>query len=166
MHREASEVKTEPGPKNASTVAEPTEGKGPSESAAPVAQSGKEGASGEGAGASSSRARSSRVDGAPWNRGMNADVEHETIKYFKSEALSAFPVHTVETFDPLQSNTNGPKRGEVWIRIKAENSREMKEVMAQVADLYREITGSMQPVTVMHWVGNRPYAKFTYEPGE
>lgn len=162
VHGGTPEIKTEPGAKDASMKPMPTKGKNSFVGDGSEALDGK-----ESAGSALSSGSGGAEEPLPqWNRGMSAEVEHETIQYFESEALKDFPVHTIETFDPLQPNPNGPKRGEVWIRIKAENSREMKEVMAQTADVYREITGSMEPVTIMHWVGNRPYAKFTYKLGE
>jgi len=38
----------------------------------------------------------------------------------------------------------------------------MKHIMDEVAALYRDLSGTAEPVTVIHWVGNRPYSRFEY----
>ena len=90
------------------------------------------------------------------------ELEYVLNKMFEEEAKEIFPLHTVQTFNPVEPELYGPKEGEVWIRIKVEHSREHKEIMAQVADLYKDVARHDKPVTVMLWVGNRPWAKFQY----
>ena len=89
-------------------------------------------------------------------------VQHEIAEVFAEEALRTFPLHTARAFDPLSADPYGPSPGELWIRIKADNSREMKHIMDEVAALYRDLSGTAEPVTVIHWVGNRPYSRFEY----
>ncbi len=89
-------------------------------------------------------------------------VQHEIAEVFAEEALRTFPLHTARAFDPLSPDPNGPRPGELWIRIKADNSREMKHIMDEVATLYQDLSGAAEPVTVIHWVGNRPYSRFEY----
>ena len=99
---------------------------------------------------------------APPEADLDKVVQHEIAQVFEEEALRNFPLHTARAFDPLSPDPYGPRRGEVWIRIKAEQSREMKQIMAQVADLYRDLAASPEPLTVIQWVGNRPFARFEY----
>jgi hypothetical protein len=99
--------------------------------------------------------------------GPDAEWEVEVNKLFEAEALQTFPLHTVQTHDPnLPPKAAGPPRGEVWIRIKPEHAAEMRDIMDRVADLYREVTAYEEPLTVMHWVGNRPHARLQYPPQE
>ena len=95
-----------------------------------------------------------------------AEMEYYLNKEFEADALASFPLHTVQTHDPRHPEKFGPRKGEVWIRIKVQHSREFKDIMAQVADLYREVTWYDEPVTVMLWVGGHPWAKFQYQPSE
>lgn len=99
---------------------------------------------------------------APGGADLDKVVQHEIAEVFAEEALRTFPLHTARAFDPLSADPYGPSPGELWIRIKADNSREMKHIMDQVANLYRDVSGTAEPVTVIHWVGNRPFAKFDY----
>ncbi|MCP4115247.1 MAG: hypothetical protein GY737_07505 [Desulfobacteraceae bacterium] len=95
----------------------------------------------------------------------DVEVEYQQNKEFEAEALETFPVHTVQTHNPKDPKAYGPPKGEVWIRIKPENAREMNEIMAQVADLYRETAAEYgEEITIMHWVGARPYARTSYAP--
>lgn len=93
-----------------------------------------------------------------------AGMEYHLNKEFEADALQTFPLHTVQTNDPRRPEKFGPPRGEIWIRIKVEHALDMKGIMAQVADLYRETTWYDEPVTIMHWVGGRPYARQVYLP--
>ena len=93
------------------------------------------------------------------------ELEYQLAQEFEAEALEVFPVHTVQTFNPYDPDAFGPKhQGEVWVRIKVENAREYKDTMAQIADLYKTVTDYDKPVTIMHWVGGRPYAKMMFPP--
>ena len=92
------------------------------------------------------------------------ELEYESNKMFEEEALEIFPLHTVQTHNPLEPDQFGPAKGEIWVRIKVDHSREFKDIMAQIADLYKEVTYFEEPVTVMLWVGGRPWAKFQYPP--
>jgi hypothetical protein len=70
---------------------------------------------------------------------------------------------------PLEAPESGefgniqPPEGEIWLRIPAEYSQEHRDIMAQHADLYRVESGYSGPITVMLWVGGRPYARQQYE---
>ncbi len=92
------------------------------------------------------------------------ELEYESSKMFEEEALEIFPLHTVQTHNPLEPDKFGPPKGEIWVRIKVDHSREFKDIMAQIADFYKEVTYFEDPVTVMLWVGGRPWAKFQYPP--
>ena len=89
-----------------------------------------------------------------------AELEKVRIDMFKTEAMETLPLLTLHTADPLQPDKPGPKLGEVWIRIKPSYSRETRDVMAQVSDLYRSTVRPGKPVTVMLWVGGQPMALF------
>jgi len=54
------------------------------------------------------------------------------------------------------------EKGEVWIRIKPEESAKTKQIMKEVAGSYTEITAHTEPVRVMLWVGGRPHAAMTF----
>jgi hypothetical protein len=105
------------------------------------------------------------------------DYQDEEVVYlkaqvFRDEALETFPVYTVEIHKPesLESDnpgtkTFGPDKNEIWIRIKPQNAREMKEVMAQTADLYRQYVNEYEEgIKVIHWVGGQPWASTVYSP--
>lgn len=95
----------------------------------------------------------------------DVEVEYQQNQEFEAEALETFPVHTVQTHNPKDPNAIGPPKGEVWIRIKPENAREMNEIMAEMADLYRETAAEYgEEITIMHWVGAQPYARTSYAP--
>ena len=101
----------------------------------------------------------------------DADTEYQLNQIFEAEVMETFPVYTVQTHNPIEEKKNpkffGPPKGEIWIRIKPENSREMREIMAQVADLYHQNAENPDDeITVLHWVGGRPWAKETYGPGD
>ncbi len=95
---------------------------------------------------------------------------------FRDEALDAFPLYSVEIHRPkgldpgyIEENgiriykSYGPPPNEVWIRIRPENAREMKEIMAQTADLYRDYMNQYpHPVRIVHWVGGQIFAAATY----
>lgn len=110
---------------------------------------------------------------------------------FKDEALETFPLYTVQIHKPNAATENrnestdssavadsgtistnniavvedfGPKPGEIWVRIKPENANEMKEIMAQTADLYREYTNTDDGnVTIINWVGGQPYFRMDFD---
>lgn len=85
-----------------------------------------------------------------------------TAKSFEARALADLPLLSAKTFDADNPDPNGPQTDEVWIRIKTENGREARAIMAKTADLYRAVLGKTGPVTVIHWVGNKIYAKGQY----
>ena len=87
---------------------------------------------------------------------------------FEEEARETFPLLSVQTSNPIdiEKKVFGPKKGEIWIRIKPENSKEFKEIMAEIADLYKDVARYDDPVTIILWVGNRIWAKFQYPPQE
>jgi hypothetical protein len=90
-------------------------------------------------------------------------LQYALTKQFEAEALDIFPLHTVESYNPLKKTGEfGPAEGEVWIRMKVEHSPEHKDIMAQVADHYKMVTRYEKPVTVLLWVGGRPWAKYQY----
>ena len=91
-----------------------------------------------------------------------AEMEHTLTEVFKSEAMETLPLLTLHTADPLQPDKPGPKQGEIWIRIRPGKSDETRDIMAQVADLYKTILRYEQPVKVMLWVGGQPMARFEY----
>ena len=91
-----------------------------------------------------------------------AEERYALNKEFEAAALETFPVHTVQTHDPRHPEAFGPKKGEIWVRVKVEEALWYKDIMAETAELYRELTYYDEPVTVMHWVGNRPYAKLSF----
>ena len=95
---------------------------------------------------------------------VSAEEAYARNQMFEYEALDTFPLHTIETHNPLQPQAYGPQPGEIWIRVKVEHGRELKDIMAQVADLYRTTVRAEGPVTVMHWVGGRPHARYQYPP--
>ena len=92
------------------------------------------------------------------------ELDYALKKQFEAEALEIFPIHTVQTFNPVEPELYGPREDEVWIRIKVDHSREYKDIMAQIADFYKESTRHDEPVTVLLWVGGKPWAKFQYPP--
>lgn len=104
------------------------------------------------------------IASAPPSADLDKVVQHEIAQVFAEEALRNFPLHTARAFDPLSPDPYGPRAGELWIRIKVDNSREMRQIMDEVANLYRDLSGSDETITVLHWVGNRPHAKFDYGP--
>jgi type IV secretory pathway VirB10-like protein len=56
-----------------------------------------------------------------------------------------------------------PPEGEIWLRIPADYAAEHRDIMAQHADLYRMEAGYNGTLTVMLWVGGRPYARHQYD---
>jgi len=80
-----------------------------------------------------------------------------------SDSDSSDKALAVELDEDGEFGRIGPPDGHVWIRIQAEHSNQYKEIMAQTADLYRAETGYSDTVTVMLWVGGRPYARHSYE---
>lgn len=107
--------------------------------------------------------------------------DEEAIYYdalvFRDEMLATFPVYTVKIHKPESiSEKEGesdkghtvvaaPKKSnEIWIRIQPENAREMKEIMAQTADLYRlHVKNSSDNVVVINWVGGQPWARMEFD---
>ena len=111
--------------------------------------------------------------------GLSQEEEMEIYvkaQVFREEALEIFPVYSVEIHRPESVDTGwveengimikksyGPPPNEVWIRIRPENAREMKEIMAQTADLYREyVNGYGHDIRIVHWVGGQAFAAATY----
>jgi hypothetical protein len=96
-------------------------------------------------------------------------LAYERSRIFKAVAMEQLPLLAVIPHNPLMDGGSkdgdarrsgrNPKEGEVWIRLNAANSREYKEIMAQTADLYRQETLYEGPVTVVLWVGGRPWAQ-------
>ena len=99
---------------------------------------------------------------------LEQEKEYALNRLFESRAFEDLPIHTVKTFDPGsasssgQKKNSGPKRGEIWIRIKVDHASEMKDIMAQTADLYKDMTEYDETITVMHWVGGKPYARIEF----
>jgi hypothetical protein len=91
-----------------------------------------------------------------------AELEKVRIDVFKTEAMETLPLLTLHTADPLHPDKPGPKKGDVWIRIQPNYSSETRDIMAQVADLYKTMVNQEQTVTVMLWVGGQPMARFEY----
>jgi hypothetical protein len=95
---------------------------------------------------------------------------------FRDEALAVFPVYSIEIHRPESMDTGwveengimieksyGPPPDEIWIRIKPENSGEMRAIMAQMADLYQAYAGIYgRSVRIVNWVGGQAWAAFTY----
>ncbi len=100
---------------------------------------------------------------------------------FMDEAKASLPLLDMRAFNALKAKTGdgepvsqpndpsikgrdskGLKDGEVWIRINAGYSKNFQEIMAQTADLYRANLEYEGEVTVLLWVGGRPWAKQTY----
>ena len=93
---------------------------------------------------------------------------------FRDEALTVFPLTSLSIHRPdslARAETQesggrisiGPPANEIWIRIKPENSNEMKEIMAQTADLYRQYVSEYDhPVRIVQWVGGRIWSAATY----
>jgi hypothetical protein len=77
-----------------------------------------------------------------------------------SDVGNQYPMPAPESgeFGKLQ-----PPEGEIWLRIPADYASEHRDIMAQHADLYRTETGYSDAVTIVLWVGGRPYAKQQYE---
>ena len=95
---------------------------------------------------------------------------------FRDEALESFPVYTVQVHQPTSIEEDlqegriggkdfGPKPNEVWIRIKPDNAGEMREVMAQTADLYRQYVNEYdEKIVVVNWVGGQAWARMEFSP--
>lgn len=95
----------------------------------------------------------------------DAEMEYEQNRHFEELVKGSFPVHTIQTHNPLDTRIPGPPQGEIWVRIKPENAGEMNQIMSELADLYRDIRiGYEENVVVMHWVGAQPYARRTFYP--
>ena len=93
--------------------------------------------------------------------------EAQQNELYETLVQGSFPVHTIETYNPEDpDNRRNPPPGEIWVRIKPENAGEMHEIMAELADLYKDIATEYQDkeVTVMQWVGAQPYARHVYSP--
>lgn len=91
-----------------------------------------------------------------------AELASVLTELFMTEAMETLPLLSLHTADPLQPEKKGPQKGELWIRINPANSYETRDIMAQVADLYRTTVRYEEPVTVMLWVGGQPMARFEY----
>lgn len=92
--------------------------------------------------------------------------EYELNKEFEEEAKETLPLLSIQTNNPLNTKAFGPRRGEIWVRIKPDNARELKQIMKKLADLYRSRTGYDGTITIMHWVGGRPHFKMTFSPND
>ena len=88
--------------------------------------------------------------------------EYELNKDFEEEAKEVLPLLSIQTNNPLDTKAFGPRRGEIWVRVKPDNAKELKEIMEDLADLYRADTGYRGSLTIMHWVGGRPHLKMTF----
>ena len=85
--------------------------------------------------------------------GDQADADSDT-----EAPLGPLPAPESGEFGNIQ-----PPEGEIWLRIPADYASEHRDIMAQNADLYRSETGWTGPLTVMLWVGGRPYYRQIYE---
>lgn len=109
----------------------------------------------------------------------NPEQVYYNALIFRDEALATFPVYTVEIHKPesiirtsKQDAGDGPwqappnpRPNEVWIRVKPANAREMTEIMAQTADLYRQyVDNYQQNVRIINWVGGQPWASREFGP--
>lgn len=95
------------------------------------------------------------------------ELDYQMREMFKEEAMEFLPLQAVVTHDPRNPDRpRSPREGEIWIRIKPENSGETRDIMAQVADLYRDVARYDEPVTVILWVGGRPWVRFRYPQEE
>ena len=92
------------------------------------------------------------------------ELEYQRNLMFEEEARETFPLLSVQTSNPtdIEKKVFGPKKGEVWVRIKPENAKEFKEIMAETADLYKDVAEYDDPVTVVLWVGNKVWSKIQY----
>ena len=92
------------------------------------------------------------------------ELEYQRNLMFEEEAREIFPLLSVQTSNPtdIGKKVFGPKKGEVWVRIKPENAKEFKEIMAETADLYKDVARYDDPVTVVLWVGNKIWSKIQY----
>jgi len=88
--------------------------------------------------------------------------EYELNKEFEKEARDVLPLLSIQTNNPLDTKAFGPQRGEIWVRVKPDNARELKQIMKKLVDFYRSRTGYEETITIMHWVGGRPYLKMTF----
>jgi len=88
--------------------------------------------------------------------------EYELNKEFEEEAKEMLPLLSIQTNNPLDTKAFGPQRGEIWVRVKPDNARELKQIMEELAELYRSRTGYEGSITIMHWVGGRPHLKMTF----
>ena len=91
----------------------------------------------------------------------------EENTFYENLVKSSFPVYTVQTYDPDNPSTGlAPAKGEIWVRIKPGSAKEMNVLMAEMADLYRDIAGDSagEEVVVVNWVGARPYARRVFTP--
>lgn len=81
---------------------------------------------------------------------------------FEAQALQSLPLLSARTLDEAKPDMNGPQAGEVWIRIKPENSGETQAIFTRVADLYRSVFSKGDSVSVVLWVGNKMVSKGQY----
>ena len=119
---------------------------------------------------------------APMQEQALTRAEEEEIylraQVFRDEALEVFPVYSVEIHRPKSLDTGwveengimveksyGPAPDEIWIRIRPENAQQMREIMAQMADLYQTYAGVYgRSIRIINWVGGQAWAAFTYPP--
>ena len=88
--------------------------------------------------------------------------EYELNREFEEEAKEILPLLSIQTNNPLDAKAFGPRRGEIWVRVKPDNARELKQIMEELAELYRTHTGYEGGITIMHWVGGRPHFKMRF----
>lgn len=95
-----------------------------------------------------------------------AQQEFHQNEQFITEAIETLPLTSIQAYDPINRDNPGPEKGEVWIRIQPEFSKESKEIMAQVADHYHDVTRDVDPVTVILLVGGSPVTRSTFSYDE
>lgn len=88
--------------------------------------------------------------------------EYELNREFEEEAKEMLPLLSIQTNNALDVKAFGPRRGEIWVRVKPDNARELKQIMEELAELYRTRTGYEGSITIMHWVGGRPHFKMRF----
>ncbi len=117
------------------------------------------------------------------------ELHYEKMRMFMAEARENLPLIGIRAFDPIAAAQNthqsenvaniggdakaaksverdqrGLRDGEVWIRIDPAYSSTHREIMSRTADLYRANTGFTDEVTVVVWVGARPWVRQVFGP--
>ncbi len=88
---------------------------------------------------------------------------HNPVWALEDEAAEVAGITIKETRTGPFGNNIQPAENEIWLRIPADYAAEHRDIMAENADLYRAETGTNEPITIMLWVGGRPYARHQYE---